>query len=386
MIKAKTKFLILATTTILSIIVPLGFLSSSFANAASYSNVQVFIQCASSLPDYFTVSAFNMSGYMKASCQTQYPAASFELPNGEYIFTATADQSSHQIYYPLAPMIGQNVLANSSAIPYYEAPVVEYGYSVQQISSSTTLTISTQNVSSYPTTTLAIKVAYVNGTAAEGASVSASVIGSSYYWGYESTAVMWNTTQTDGTATLVTPQAPVRIDAWSWMPVSLPKNQTMIPVIVAGEDVNVTVYWQPTYVGLAGSATIVPPQTSTTITLHVQQSDYWVMPYGVQTTSPNEGQATSSSSSARDSIPATVYQQQQGNPLMKNYQSPTGPSSTMQTPQSTPNNGSGIFNGSTLPLIIVTFAALAVAAMSLVVTARIHRRNQGTKSNKTEEN
>src|SRR5271157_368293 len=384
MIKARTKLLILALTALLSISIPLGFLSSSFANSASYNNVQIFIQPASSLPDYFTVSAFNMSGYMETSCQTQYPAASFELPNGQYIFTATADQSSNQIYYPSAPITDQNVVVNGSAIPYYEAPVVEYGYSVQQVSSSTTFTISTQNVSSYPTTALAIKVAYANGTSAEDASVSASVIGSSYYWGYESTTVMWNTTQTDGIATLVIPQAPVRIDAWSWIPVDLPTNQTVIPVIIAGENVNVTVYWQPTNVGLAGSATIVPPQTSATITLHVQQSDYWVMPYGVQATSTNEGQATSSSTAG--SIPATVYQQQQGNPVLKNYQSPTSPSSTTQTPQSTSDNDSGIFNGNTLPLIIVTIAALAVAATSLVVTARIHGQDQKTKSSKTEPN
>jgi hypothetical protein len=323
MIKAKTKFLILAVTVILSTIVPLGFLSSSFANAASYNNVQVFIQSASSLPDYFTVSAFNMTGYMEASCQTQYPAASFELPTGQYIFTATAAQSNNQIYYPSAPMIDQNVVANSSAIPYYEAPVVEYGYSVQQISSSTTFTISTQNVSSYPTTTLAIKVTYVNGTAAEAASVSASVIGSSYYWGYENTAVMWNTTQADGIVTLVTPQAPVRIDAWSWVYVNLPSNMTTLQVTVAGEQINVTVYWQPTYIGLAGSALIIPPENNTSITLHAQQPNYWIMPLGV-TIQPTEGGAATSASGP-GSVPANVYYSQQGNPRLQNYAAQTVP-------------------------------------------------------------
>lgn len=323
MIKAKTKSLILAATFILSIIVPLGFLSSSFANAASYNNVQVFIQPASSLPDYFMVSAFNMSGYMEASCQTQYPAASFELPNGEYIFTATADQSSNQIYYPYAPMIGQNVVANSSAIPYYEAPVVEYGYSVQQISGSTTFTISTQNVSSYPTTKLTIKVVYVNGTAAEAASVSASVIGSSYYWGYESTAVMWNTTQADGIVTLVTPQAPVRIDAWSWLYVDLPSNMTTVQVTVGGEQINVTVYWQPTYVGLAGSGLIIPPDNNATVTLHAQQPNYWVYPLGVTAQPAEAGKATAASSPG--SVPANVYYSQQGNPMLQNYSAPTVP-------------------------------------------------------------
>jgi hypothetical protein len=371
--KAKTKSLIFALTAILGFTVALGFSSLSFSSAASYNNVQVFVQTASSLPDYFTVSAFNMSGYMVASSQTQYPAASFELPNGQYIFTVTADQSSNQIYYSPSPMVGVNVAQGNLAMPYYEAPVAEYGYSVQQVSGSATFTISTQNVTSFPTTILTIKVVYANGTAAEGASVSASVVGSWYYWGYESNAVMWNTTQADGMATLVTPQAPVQVDAWSWIPVNMPKDQTTVQVIVAGEEVNVTVYWQPTYVGLAGSTLIVPPQTSASITLHVQQPNYWVMPYGVQTTSTIGGEATASSSPS--SIPATVYQQQQGNPLLKNYQAPTNPTSTTPTNlQSASSTDSGLFNGSALPPTIVAFAALAVAALSLAVTVRIKRQ------------
>jgi hypothetical protein len=380
--KLKIRHIIFALATVLCFSAFLGF--SAFANlvyppglllAASYNNVQVFVQTASSLPDYFTVSAFNMSGYMVASSQTQYPAASFELPNGQYIFTVTADQSSDQIYYTPSPMTGTNVAQGNLAMPYYEAPVVEYGYAVQQISGSATFTISTQNVTSFPTTMLTIKVVYANGTAAGGATVSASVMGSWYYWGYESNAVMWNTTQADGTATLVTPQAPVQIDAWSWIPVNLPNNLTTVPVIVAGEQVNVTVYWQPTYVGLAGSALIIPSQTSASITLHVQQPDYWVMPYGAQATPTVGGEATASSSSS--SIPATVYQQQQGNPLLKNYQAPTNPTSSTPTNQQTSSANSGFFNGSALPLTIVASAALAVAALSLAVVARIERRKPG---------
>lgn len=371
--KVKIESVIFALTAILGFSALLGLCSQSFANTASYSNVQVFVQTASTLPDYFTVSAFNMSGYMVASSQTQYPAASFELPNGQYIFTVTADQSSNQIYYAPSSMVGVNVAQGNLAMPYYEAPVVEYGYVTKQISGSTTLTISTQNVTSFPTTMLTIKVVYANGTAAEGATVSASVIGSWYYWGYESNAVMWNTTQADGIATLVTPQAPVQVDAWSWIPVNLPNNLTTVPVIVAGEEVNVTVYWQPTYVGLAGSALIVPPQTNASITLHVQQPNYWVMPYGAQATPTTGGEATASSSSS--SIPATVYQQQQGNPLLKNYQTPTNPtSSTPTNSQQTSPTNSGFFSGSALPSTIVAFAALAVAALSLAVTARIQKR------------
>jgi len=373
MSKLKIKSIIFTLTAILIFSAFLGLSSQSFANAASYDNVQVFVQTASSLPDYFTVSAFNMSGYLVASSQTQYPAASFELPNGQFIFTVTADQSSDQIYYVPSPAVGGSVAQGNLAMPYYEAPVVEYGYAVQQVSGSTTFTISTQNVTSFPTTMLTIKVVYANGTVAEGATVSASVVGSWYYWGYESNAVMWNTTQADGTATLVTPEAPVQVDAWSWIPVNLPNNLTTVPVIVAGEEVNVTVYWQPTYVGLAGSALIVPSQTSASITLNVQQPNYWVTPYGAQATPTTGGEATASSSSS--SIPATVYQEQQGNPLLKNYQAPTTSTSPTPTnPSQTSSANSGLFAGSALLPTIVAFAAFAVAALSLGVATEIHRR------------
>ena len=314
--KIKIKSLILAITAILGLmVIALG--SLSYANTASYNNVQIFIQTSSSLPDYFTVSAFNMTGYMVASSQTHYPAASFEVPDGQYIFTVTADSSSDQIYNSPLPIVtsytygveNKSVASSAPAMPYYIAPLVEYGYSVQQVSGPTTITISTQNVTSFPTTTLTIKVVYANGTAAEGASVSASVIGSWYYWGYESNVVTWNTTQADGVATLVTPQAPVQVNAWSWIPVNPPKNLTTVQVDVGGENVNVTVYWQPMYVGLAGSTLIVPQQTSATITLHVEQPNYWIMPYGV-TSTPGSGRHSHNSLRPRlngiHSLPATT--------------------------------------------------------------------------------
>ena len=95
---------------------------------------------------------------------------------------------------------------------------------MQQISNSITITITTQNVSSFPTNTLTIQVLYANGTAAADASVSASTIGSSYYWGYEPNVITWTTTGPDGYATLVTPTAPEQIDAWSWLPLNLTDN------------------------------------------------------------------------------------------------------------------------------------------------------------------
>ena len=372
---AKIKFSVLAIVLLISFASLICFSSSSLAQTGSYNSVQVYVQTASSLPDYFTVSAFNTTGYMVSSCQTQYPAASFELPNGQYIFTVTADQSGNNIYYSPAPIVGTNIAQGAPSLQIYEAPVVEYGYWVQQISGPTTFTVSTQNVTSYPTTTLTLQVSYANGTAAQGASVTASILGSDYYWGYESNTVMWNTTQADGSATLVTPLAPVQIDAWNWIPVPLPQNETTITVTVAGEQVNVTVYWQPTYVGLAASTLILPPQNSAQLVLHVQQSSYWAVPLGAQSTPTLGGQATASSSPT--SIPATVYQQQQGNPILKNYQAPsTTSSATTPTPAPTsdPDTGNGLL------LTIIVGASIAIAAVSLAVAVRTKTREQKNKT------
>lgn len=346
--------------------------------ASSFSNVQVNIQTASSLPDHFTVSAFNMTGYLVASTQTHYSAASFEVPDGQYIFAVTADVYGAQIYYSPtsvgaaagAPSSTSTGSAGSATaiptLPYYVTPVVEYGYTSPKVSGAATFTIQTQNVTTYPTNTITVKASYVNGTPAAGATVSASVIGSYYYWGYEPNVVTWATTQADGTATLITPLAPVQIDVWNWLPVNLPASQTTVQVTIGGELVNVTAYWQPTYVGLAGSTLIVPPQTSASVTLHMQQPNYWVTPYSTGTVAPSAiGAPTVSSGSG--SVPAQVAQQQQGNPTLQNYQQST------QTTPSTPNPTIPEFPATSL--IIIALTAASVAIIFLKKTTKHKRRS-----------
>ncbi len=379
--KKKYLFQISAIMTAISLTLTLSsFISLSSADVSLFKNVEVSIQTSSNLSDYFTVSAFNMSGYMVASYQSQYPAASFELPNGEYIFTVLASQY-YQNYYPQSTIVESSSTDPSSGVdktdptmPYrYNEPVVEYGYSVQQISGSKTITISTLNATSLPLTSLTISVVFANGTGAEEASVYASPLGG-YYWGYESNFVMWNTTNSDGIATLIVPNVPVTVNAWLWVPVNLPKNEATVTVEVGGEEVNVTVYWQPTYVGLAGSALIIPPQTTASINLHVQQPDYWVTPLtaremqtGVATAPTAGGEATVSA------IPASVYQQQQRNPLLQNYQTPTNTPTNSQT---TSPNYWDIFTGNILPISTVAFAALALSAVSILISAKIKRQKQ----------
>ena len=239
----------------------LCFSSLSFANSATFNNVAINIQTSGIQADYFIVNAFNMSGYLESSTQTHYSAASFELPDGQYIFTATANNQSY--VYPVPLLTASAGAASSSgalSLPIYVAPAEEYGFLVQQVSGSSALTITTQNVSQYPTNSLTVKVVYDNGTAAVGASVSASVIGSSYYWGYESNVVTWASTGEDGVANLVTPVAPVQIDVWIWVP-SDTTNYPTPQMDVPGQVVNGTIIAYPIYVGLAGSALVVPPQT-----------------------------------------------------------------------------------------------------------------------------
>ena len=350
---------ILGISALMSLIL-LSSTSLVFANAASYNNVQVYIQTTSNLPDRFTVSAYNMTGYLVASTQTQYPAAAFELPDGQYIFTATAE---YQYYYTV-PMMGGSTGVTGSGIakgeptpaPYYVGPLVEYGYSVRQVAGSMSFTISTQNVTSFPTTKLTVKVTFANGTATPGASVSTSVIGSWYYWGYGSDLVTWNSTDADGVATLIAPQAPIRIDVWSWVPIPLPPQTGS--VVVGGEKANVTVYNQAAYAGLAGSTVIIPPQTSATVTLHDQQSSYWIMPYAARETAAREGLSTVPI--GPDSIPARVYSLQLGNPNLANYLAPQ-------------NAASNPLPVNTL-LLALTVSALATAAASLLIAVRAHRR------------
>ena len=350
----------------------LSVTSLSSAQLTSYDNVQINIQTSNIQSGYFTVSAYNMTGYQESSVQTYYPAASFELPDGQYIFTVTANNQTNS-NSPVPVVAGATSSSGesspgTSAVPIPAIPAIEYGYSVQQIYDSVSITITTQSVSSFPTNTLTIQVLYANGTAAADASVSASTIGSSY-WGYESNVVTWTTTGPDGYATLVTPIAPEEINAWSWLPLNL-TDVTVPQVIIGGEPVNVSGPMIPAYIGLAGSTLMVPSQTTATITMSTQQQNYWVTPYAAAT--PGTGSATSAPSSSSvagpGAIPASVYAQQQGNPALQATQTPT--------PTATSSHAT---SGNTLLLTILVAVVIAgVAVASLIIATRTKRKNQQT--------
>ena len=239
------------------------------ASPATYDNVQISLQTSQSGSNVITLTVYNASDSVISSSQGQYPEFSFELPSGSYLFVATA--------------------VNRSSDYWWSASTTEYGFLQQQISGDTHLTIQTQTIESVSMTKVSIQARFANGSAASAVSVYASIAGLWYWWQTtpatyrENTLVMWNQTGSDGYATLTIPKVPVEITAWTWLSIDLPTNQTTVQKNIGGENINVTVYWQPTYVGLSGSAIVTPTQNSAAITLHAfQQPGYWTYALGVQ--------------------------------------------------------------------------------------------------------
>lgn len=271
-----------------------GLLTQAAAKAAPgpLFNVQISVQTQSTLPDYFVVSAYNSTGALVTTSQSQYPAGSLQLPSGTYTLTATATvQSSYYQPYPaysgggVASAVGAPAQSASSpsVCCIYSQPLVEYGYLAQNVASSTTVTIPTRNINDTSSSAVTIKASFPDGTVGQGAYVSASVLGN-WYWGYGPKGIsMYNTTNAAGSATLVTPNVPLIVSVWASVPVNLPANQTTIQRTIAGEKINVTLYWQPTYVSFAGWSLTTPPQPSVSVVLHYQQPMYYVTPYGSKT-------------------------------------------------------------------------------------------------------
>jgi hypothetical protein len=365
---------VILMTALIAVVVPFfGALTAAHAapGTASFDNVQVAIQTSSDLPDSYTVSAYNTTGGLVATYQSQYPAASFELPSGNYIFAATATQQQ-TLYYPVGLSSGAATSAASSSgvivsppikCCEYTQPVVEYGYVSQQISGPTSLTISTEQVNQTATSTLSIMVSYPNGTAASGVYVSASVLGDNYGWAYGSNGIsMSDSTNSQGTVTLVTPRAPVLVSASTSIPIVLPFNQTTVQVTIAGEKVNVTANWEPNYVSFSGQALIVPPQTSASIVLQYQPQSVGPILYATGQTSTGAATGNSGSSGA----PSQTTSEQQATPVTQ-----LPPATQAASTQSSGSN-TGIF------LISGIAAAISIASLSFAVFAVKSRPKQTT--------
>ncbi|MDA4113705.1 MAG: hypothetical protein OK474_06640, partial [Thaumarchaeota archaeon] len=173
----------------------------------------------------------------------------------------------------------------------------------------------------------------------------------------------------DGTLALVVPAVPVEVTAWSWVPVNIPVKGSTVQVTIGGELVNVSVSWEPAYVGLAGSVLIVPPQTDGKITLHLQQQSYWVTPYGVQTQASGESKGLAAVASTPSSEPASVSSEQGTAPsTAQTIVQTTTLVETTGAIQAAPSPGLGGY--STVLLTVVGALALGIASASLIIVRR----------------
>jgi len=361
------------------------------ASANSYNNVQVFASSAFSQPSDFQFVAYNLTGSLIASYQTSFPAAAFELPTGGYLFTVSATHFNAYAKYacPLegsgvsqgAGSVGPATPSNGSgsaiAMPVCYPPSSEYGYATASISGPQSINIQMKNVTTLPTTAVTVKVSYVNGTAAADASVYASVVGEWYYWwGQSASITMGAQTDGNGIAHLVLPAAPAVVTAWKWLPIDSNRNGSTIQTTVGGEKINVTVYWEPTYVGLSSSGLLLPPQNSISLTLHYQQPDYWVMPMGAVSRGAYVGGAAA----------ATVASQPNGTPSLASTNSGTQGSNqyylpsqipAMQQAAVQPSTGSqpSTFGVGSLTVAAVVFIA---AALAVVLVASRHRMKRSS--------
>ena len=270
--------------------------TSSAGAAAALSPVQLSIQTKNltSVSSYDLV-AYNSTGAPVASYTGQYSRVTLELPSGTYLFAATANGPA-PTYSPACyakgsaasgaaspPALPNNPgVAAGSAIAYpcyYSSPPQEYGYSLTQVSGSTTVNIPTQSPSAIPTSAVSVSVTYKNGSAVSDAYVSANVVGASWYWGDSSRVIMYAQTAADGVAHLVVPQVPIAVATSKSVQVSLPKSQTTMQVSIGGQLVNVTLYYGPNYVYESATALLIPPQTSLSMVV-TAQTGYPVIPYG----------------------------------------------------------------------------------------------------------
>jgi hypothetical protein len=291
--------------------------ASNASNAgaeASLNPVQVSIksQNVTSVSSYDLV-AYNSTGTPVASYTGQYPQVTFALPSGTYLFAANANglasvrppiccvcaQSGAGSVGAPAPKTNAGSSASSNiAFPCsYGIQPAEYGYSLTQVSGSTSVTIATQPPSAIPTADVSVSVSFKNGTAVSGAYVSANVVGANLYWGGNSSLSMEAQTAANGVAQLVVPAVPLTVTASESVEVNLSQSQKTVPVNVGGQSVNVTLYYSPNYVYLSASALLIPPQKTLSMVLSVQMQSP-LIPFAVGSASSSAGSTAASPNSS----------------------------------------------------------------------------------------
>ena len=147
----------------------------------------------------------------------------------------------------------------------------EYGYSLTQVSGSTSLTIATQPPSSHPDRRRLREreLQERHGRLRRSTSPRTSS-GRTCTWGDNSNLSLYAQTAANGVAQLVVPAVPLTVTASESVQVNLTQSQTTVQVNVGGQPVNVTLYYSPNYVYLSASALLIPPQTSLSMVLTAQ--------------------------------------------------------------------------------------------------------------------
>ncbi|HME19523.1 MAG TPA: hypothetical protein VKF15_07310 [Nitrososphaerales archaeon] len=370
----------------------LSILAVTFATsagaAASMNLVDVTIQTTQNLPYQYTLTAYNTSGYQVANFYGSFPEAAFALPSGTYLITASAyyQQNYGCNYCPLAMKSGNG---SAALMPIrYVPPYSEYGYAVEKLSGPAQITITTKNSTAAPLVNLPIHVTFANGTAAVGVDVYASVIGASY--GYSPNWVTYGQTGSDGNFTLVVPEAPVQVSASISVPIQLPKNVSTVTVVVGGQKVNVTVYWQPNSVNLSGQTLVLPPQNGAAIILQVQQSNPFPIYYATSGVAHGGVSAPQGGVySATTTYSATTAGGQQGasKQLVASPQANRIPAFSPSNSQLSPSGGqaaaspkapAALFDLATVETLMAVVAAAAVIGVG--VSLVLSRRKQGIES------
>lgn len=362
-------------STIMTILLlGLSILAAAFiapgGTAASLNSVQVTIQTTKNLPFQYGLTAYNTSGYQVAYFYGNYPEAAFGLPSGTYLITASA------YYQPSVcnPCLLKTGTANSTKAPVvasYMQPYSEYGYAVEEVDGPTQITIATRNSTETSLVNLPVHVEFFNGTAAVNASVSAYVVGSNY--AYSPDWVTYGQVGEGGNVTLVLPDEPVQITASMSVPIHLPQSVSVVTVQVGGQKVNVTVYWQPNYVNLAGQILFLPPQKGAEITLKVQQSSSYPVYYTGVTPAPGSVTTVTTTFST-----ATTAARQGVSSSQSNNIAPFSPTKAQLSPsQQTDGAAPGT---TTTDVLIAGVGALALIGVSVaLVLGRKRETVQGAR-------
>lgn len=357
----------IVTLLLLGLAIPSVALVTSAGAAVALNSVDVKITTTSDLPFQYTLIAYNTSGYQVASFYGNYPEAAFGLPSGTYLITAAAYYQNYVCDRCLLDAKGANGTVTSIR---YVPPTSEYGYAVVKVDSPTQVTITTKNSTEATLVNVPVHVRFMNGTAAVGAYVNGYVVGS--YYGYSPDWVTYGQTDKDGNVNLVLPDAPVQVSASMYIPIQLPQNISTITVDVAGQKVNVTVYWQPNYVNLFGQALILPPQKGAEITLQVQQS----YPYPIYYKGPDYGQGGVTTVTTTMSS-GTMAGRQAASPPQANAIAPFNPTAEQLSAPGQQTAGAALdFVGGTVFVVVVGLAALVGVGVALVLS----RRKRGVES------